>query len=75
MPVSRRVIAHISGIVFLQKFKEEKEMELVTKPDYESALKRIEAWFAGKIIDRPPVRFTPHNEFGRHNETAIFQTK
>lgn len=32
-------------------------------PGLEQALARVEAWFAGEIIDRPPVRFTAHNAF------------
>lgn len=30
-------------------------MELETKPDFERALERMEAWWDGGIIDRPPV--------------------
>lgn len=36
-------------------------MELPGKPDFEMAMKRIEAWFAHEMIDRPPVRFAEHN--------------
>jgi hypothetical protein len=36
-------------------------MELQGKPDFELAMKRIEAWFAHDMIDRPPVRFSEHN--------------
>lgn len=32
-------------------------MELQGKPDFEQAMKRVEAWFAHDMIDRPPVRF------------------
>jgi hypothetical protein len=35
--------------------------ELETKPDYARAMERVEAWFAGVLLDRPPVRFTRHN--------------
>ena len=36
-------------------------MELQGKPDFEVAMKRIDAWFAHEMIDRPPVRFSAHN--------------
>jgi len=36
-------------------------MELQGKPDFEKAMKRIDAWFAHEMIDRPPVRFAEHN--------------
>ena len=40
-------------------------MEIQGKPDFEQAMKRIDAWFAHEMIDRPPVRFAEHNaEFG-----------
>ena len=34
---------------------------LETKPDYETCIERIEAWFHGSVIDRAPVRFHRHN--------------
>ena len=36
-------------------------MELQCKPDFEMAMKRVEAWFAHEMIDRPCVRFSEHN--------------
>lgn len=36
-------------------------MELTTKKDYEECVNRIEAWFAGEILDRVPIRFHRHN--------------
>jgi len=36
---------------------------LETKPDFEQAMRRVEAWFAGEMLDRPPVRFIAHNAF------------
>lgn len=36
-------------------------MEMQGKPDFEKAMKRIDAWFAHEMIDRPPVRFSEHN--------------
>jgi hypothetical protein len=36
-------------------------MELEGKPDFENALRRIEAWFNHETLDRPPVRFSEHN--------------
>ncbi len=36
-------------------------MELQGKPDFEEAMQRIDAWFAGEKTDRPPVRFSEHN--------------
>jgi hypothetical protein len=38
-------------------------MWLENKPDFEQAMRRVEAWFAGEMIDRPPVRFIAHNAF------------
>jgi len=32
-------------------------MELQFKPNFEMAMRRIEAWFQHDIIDRPPVSF------------------
>lgn len=31
--------------------------------DFEGSMRRIEAWYENKIIDRPPIRFVAHNEF------------
>lgn len=36
-------------------------VRLETKPDFLECMKRIEAWYAGEVIDRPPVRFHHHN--------------
>ncbi|MCX6880348.1 MAG: hypothetical protein NTW21_42055 [Verrucomicrobia bacterium] len=36
-------------------------MELQGKRDFDSAMQRIDAWFAHDLLDRPPVRFTEHN--------------
>jgi hypothetical protein len=38
-----------------------KYVELPSKPDFEKALQRIEAWFDHETLDRPPVRFAEHN--------------
>lgn len=38
-------------------------IELETMPGYAAAMQRVYAWFAGEIIDRPPVRFFRHNDF------------
>ena len=38
-------------------------MELENKPDFDAAMKRIEAWFEGEVLDRVPVRFSAHNAF------------
>ncbi len=35
--------------------------QLCAKPDFEQAMKRIEAWFRHEKLDRPPVRFGLHN--------------
>jgi len=35
--------------------------ELHTKPDFETAMQRIYAWYEQAVIDRPPIRFTAHN--------------
>lgn len=36
-------------------------IELETKPDFDSSMKRIDAWLQQEVIDRPPVRFVAHN--------------
>jgi len=36
-------------------------MDLQGKPDFDMAMKRIDAWFAHELMDRPPVRFAEHN--------------
>jgi hypothetical protein len=41
-------------------------MALENKPDFETALERVEAWFAGEMIGRPPVRFGLHNAEYEH---------
>ena len=35
--------------------------ELENKSNCEAALKRVEAWFHGEVLDRAPVRFSKHN--------------
>jgi len=35
--------------------------EIETKPDLARVMERILAWFAGQIVDRPPIRFSAHN--------------
>jgi hypothetical protein len=37
-------------------------VELELKPDMEQALERVYAWYEGELLDRPPVRFSRHNE-------------
>jgi len=36
-------------------------MNLAGKPDFDAAMKRVEAWYNHEMIDRPPVRFGLHN--------------
>ena len=36
-------------------------MDLQGKPDFDMAMKRIYAWYAQAVIDRPPIRFAAHN--------------
>ena len=36
-------------------------LELETKPDFEKAMERINAWYEQEMIDRAPIRFTAHN--------------
>lgn len=36
-------------------------MEIAGKPDFDEALKRVEAWFNHEMLDRPPVRFSQTN--------------
>jgi hypothetical protein len=41
-------------------------MEIHNKPDFARAMERIEAWFAGELLDRPPIRFSLHNAEYEH---------
>ena len=41
----------------------QKALWLENKPDFEQAMQRVEAWFGGEMLDRPPVRFIAHNAF------------
>ena len=36
-------------------------MEIRGKPDFEMAMRRINAWYRQEMIDRPPIRFSAHN--------------
>jgi hypothetical protein len=36
-------------------------VEIEGKPDMERCLERVYAWYAGELLDRPPVRFSRHN--------------
>ena len=36
-------------------------MDLETKPDFDTCMDRIYAWFEQRMLDRPPVRFHRHN--------------
>ena len=38
------------------------DMNLKLKPDFLECMNRIYAWYEGEIVDRPPVRFSAHNE-------------
>jgi len=40
-----------------------RQIELDNMPGAMQAMERIYAWYAGEIIDRPPVRFSAHNAF------------
>ncbi|NLE50728.1 MAG: hypothetical protein GX613_04920 [Chloroflexi bacterium] len=44
-------------------------LDLESKPDFEEAMQRIEAWFEGEIFDRVPVRFMAHNAAFNLGET------
>lgn len=39
----------------------ERLVELEGKPDFEEAMRRVEAWFNHEKLERPPVRFAEHN--------------
>lgn len=43
-------------------------IELETKPDFETAMERIYAWYENEIMDRAPIRFSSHNQ---QNEKVI----
>lgn len=36
-------------------------IELEFKPNMEDAMRRVYAWYAGEMMDRPPIRFSRHN--------------
>ena len=36
-------------------------MELLGMPGFQRAMQRVDAWFHGEVLDRPPVRFSKHN--------------
>ena len=38
-------------------------IELEGMPHFDMAMRRVNAWYANQIIDRPPVRFMAHNAF------------
>ena len=38
-------------------------VEIEGMPHFDAAMKRVYAWYANEIIDRPPVRFMAHNAF------------
>jgi len=38
-------------------------VEIEGMPHFETAMKRVYAWYDNQIIDRPPVRFMAHNAF------------
>ena len=38
-------------------------MDIAGMTHFDMAMQRVYAWFAGEIIDRPPVRFMAHNAF------------
>jgi len=43
------------------RVQERWQVELESKPDFDAAMRRIDAWYAHEVIDRPPVRFSRHN--------------
>jgi hypothetical protein len=49
-------------------------MDLQGKPDFEEALRRIEAWFNHQTLDRPPVRFAEHNADFANSHTLAGRT-
>ncbi|MEW5957413.1 MAG: hypothetical protein AB1801_06800 [Chloroflexota bacterium] len=46
------------------------DVALEGMPGFDMAMKRVYAWYAGEIIDRPPVRFVAHNAFVEQANTA-----
>ena len=38
-------------------------IEIEAMPNFEMAMKRVDAWYQNELIDRPPVRFIAHNAF------------
>ena len=45
-------------------------MNLQCKPDFDTAMRRIEAWLAHEPTDRPPVRFGLHNAAFNHSPVS-----
>lgn len=54
---------------YLPEGVQDKKLRL--KPDFLECMNRVYAWFEGEVIDRPPIRFSAHNEeydAGNNNE-------
>jgi len=52
--------------------------EFSYKPNFDEAMKRIEAWYKGEVVDRAPVRFHGHNtqyDFGGASDWSPDQWK
>ncbi|MHB9036787.1 MAG: uroporphyrinogen decarboxylase/cobalamine-independent methonine synthase family protein [Armatimonadota bacterium] len=50
-------------------------MDYEFKHDFDEAMARVEAWFVGEIIDRPPIRLSAHNaEFATDRKSRIHST-
>jgi hypothetical protein len=45
-------------------------VELEFKRDAEKCLERVYAWYEGELLDRPPVRFSRHNELYNHIDNS-----
>jgi len=43
------------------RVQEQWHLDLASKPDFDQAMARINAWYVQELIDRPPVRFSRHN--------------
>ena len=66
-----KLLANRRPIPYLIAAMTTPEFDFACKPDFDECLARVYAWYAQRIIDRPPVRFHHHNiEYEQHRTIA-----